>query len=242
MREIESIATSSGQNDSGVFELNFRDERYLPFERAGAISSWRLELPGAFRQFNYDSISDIIIHLNYTAKDGGDPLKISVEENIEAGLNAMADYFAVKSKDKGLQAWLSMKTDFSNSFARLLGQAEDNTKGTDIEITNRHFPYFLRDRELSGKAWTVLVKCKNDPAFLTDASASFQLPGKKVVAKKSFVIYEELKFFQQAYFKTDGSPFGTWTIQFDSDEIEKINSENIEDIWLICDYNIVETQ
>ena len=28
----EAIATSSGQNDSGLFELDFRDERYLPFE------------------------------------------------------------------------------------------------------------------------------------------------------------------------------------------------------------------
>ena len=29
---MESIATSSAQNDSGMFELNFRDERYLPFQ------------------------------------------------------------------------------------------------------------------------------------------------------------------------------------------------------------------
>jgi Tc toxin complex TcA C-terminal TcB-binding domain len=35
---LQSIATSSAQNDSGMFELNFRDERYLPFEGAGAIS------------------------------------------------------------------------------------------------------------------------------------------------------------------------------------------------------------
>lgn len=42
---IQSIATSGGQNDSGLFELNFRDERYLPFEGAGAISRWRIELP-----------------------------------------------------------------------------------------------------------------------------------------------------------------------------------------------------
>lgn len=39
------IATSNAQNDSGTFELNFRDERYLPFEGAGAISKWRLDLP-----------------------------------------------------------------------------------------------------------------------------------------------------------------------------------------------------
>ena len=29
------VAVSSAQNDSGVFELNFKDERYLPFEGAG---------------------------------------------------------------------------------------------------------------------------------------------------------------------------------------------------------------
>src|SRR5262249_56425493 len=32
---VQSIATSHGQNDSGLFELNFRDERYLPFEGGG---------------------------------------------------------------------------------------------------------------------------------------------------------------------------------------------------------------
>ena len=31
----EMIATSNAQNDGGQFELNFRDERYLPFEGAG---------------------------------------------------------------------------------------------------------------------------------------------------------------------------------------------------------------
>ncbi|KAH8796017.1 hypothetical protein F5882DRAFT_287560, partial [Hyaloscypha sp. PMI_1271] len=42
---IDSIAVCPGQNDSGVFELNFKDERYLPFEGAGVISKWQLDLP-----------------------------------------------------------------------------------------------------------------------------------------------------------------------------------------------------
>jgi len=33
--EREAIATSGGQNDSGLFELNFSDPRYLPFEYMG---------------------------------------------------------------------------------------------------------------------------------------------------------------------------------------------------------------
>src|SRR5207249_9826276 len=55
---VTAIATSSGQNDSGMFEFNFRDERYLPFERAGAISQWQIELSTEeeLRQFDYSTI------------------------------------------------------------------------------------------------------------------------------------------------------------------------------------------
>src|SRR5262249_13537970 len=68
---IESIATSSGQNDSGLFELNFHDERYLPFEGAGATSTWNFRLAPTFRAFDYDTINDVILHLRYTARDAG---------------------------------------------------------------------------------------------------------------------------------------------------------------------------
>ena len=36
------IVTSHATNDSGMFETNLRDERFLPFEGAGAISTWNL--------------------------------------------------------------------------------------------------------------------------------------------------------------------------------------------------------
>ncbi|HCT78022.1 MAG TPA: insecticidal toxin protein, partial [Micromonosporaceae bacterium] len=42
---VQSVVTSTGHNDSGMFEVNLRDERYLPFEGSGAVSEWRLELP-----------------------------------------------------------------------------------------------------------------------------------------------------------------------------------------------------
>ena len=75
MAAIQSIVTSTAQNDSGLFELNFHDERYLPFEGAGVISRWYLELPPDTNQFDLDSISDVVFHLKYTARDGGEPLR-----------------------------------------------------------------------------------------------------------------------------------------------------------------------
>jgi hypothetical protein len=71
----DAIATSTGLNDSGLFELNFRDERHLPFEYAGAVSRWRIELPRENNQFDFDSITDLVLHLNYTAREGGDALR-----------------------------------------------------------------------------------------------------------------------------------------------------------------------
>jgi len=86
-----SIATSHGQNDSGMFELNFRDERYLPFEGAGAVSTWNLKLPGEFRNFDYKTISDVIIHIKYTAREGSLTLSQAANDAIAAQLNAMAE-------------------------------------------------------------------------------------------------------------------------------------------------------
>lgn len=66
------VVTSGGQNDSGLFETALRDERYLPFEGAGAISDWRIDLPKDTNSFERDTLSDVILHLRYTARDGGE--------------------------------------------------------------------------------------------------------------------------------------------------------------------------
>jgi hypothetical protein len=68
------IVTSGAANDSGLFETNLHDERFLPFEGAGAISTWTLTLPSDLRPFDYTTISDVIVHLRYTAREAGNPL------------------------------------------------------------------------------------------------------------------------------------------------------------------------
>ncbi|HEX8104896.1 MAG TPA: neuraminidase-like domain-containing protein [Solirubrobacteraceae bacterium] len=67
----QSIAVSRGVDDSGLFQLDFRDERYLPFEGTGAVSSWTLSLPPATNRINFDNISDVVLKVRYSAQDGG---------------------------------------------------------------------------------------------------------------------------------------------------------------------------
>jgi len=68
-------ATSHGQEDSGLFEANYRDERYLPFEYEGAISRWTVEMSESNNLFDFQSLADMVISLNYTAREGDNELK-----------------------------------------------------------------------------------------------------------------------------------------------------------------------
>ena len=80
---LQSIVTSSAQSDSGLFETNLRDERYLPFEYAGAVNSqWQITLPSDVQQFDFDTITDVVLHIRYTAREGGDVLKAAAVGNL----------------------------------------------------------------------------------------------------------------------------------------------------------------
>jgi hypothetical protein len=61
------IITSTGVNDPALFDSNPHDERYLPFENAGAVSEWEVSLPTA-AEFDYQTISDLILHVRFVAK------------------------------------------------------------------------------------------------------------------------------------------------------------------------------
>ncbi|WP_211441256.1 Tc toxin subunit A-related protein [Collimonas humicola] len=77
----EAIATSSGRNDAGLFELNFHDERHLPFEFFGAVSCWRIEMPPENNYFDMDSLTDLVLHMNYTAREGGTSLRAAASDS-----------------------------------------------------------------------------------------------------------------------------------------------------------------
>ncbi|AUX43626.1 hypothetical protein SOCE26_050780 [Sorangium cellulosum] len=81
-----AIATSSGQNDAGLFEVSFADPRYLPFEYEGAVSRWRIELPLENNYFDLDTLSDCVMHLRYTAREGGSVLAAAARASASRAL------------------------------------------------------------------------------------------------------------------------------------------------------------
>lgn len=148
---LESIVTSSAQQDSGLFQINLDDERYLPFEGYGAISKWRLQLPsnpsaGEPQLFDYDTISDVILHVRYTARDANsDTFRQKVKEYLE---QAISEADAV-----GSARLLSVRHDFADQWARFKASPKDPDGYCPLAlpIGEKHLPFWANssDKKLS---------------------------------------------------------------------------------------------
>ncbi|WP_147323399.1 Tc toxin subunit A-related protein [Chitinophaga silvatica] len=124
----QQIALSKGIDDAGLFVLNFDDERYLPFECTGAISSWTLSLPPDTNRINYNSISDIIINVKYTSKFGGNNFTSDVKniyKNIQYPSNS---YIKAKTFD--------LEKAFFNSWTNLFGTPVSGMQSITFPITD----------------------------------------------------------------------------------------------------------
>ncbi len=197
---INAIAACSGQNDSGMFELNFKDERYLPFEGAGAISSWRLEMPTALRQFDYNTISDVVIHLRYTSNDGGASLKMEAEKSVAAYIRNAEQV----SEEDGLFAIFDLRHDFPTQWHLLFHQ---NQPTVSWEINHSHFPYLFNGRELEITGAKIYLKPEADKV-LSPPPGSISLNGQPI----NFWTVSPEMALTEGDANLTGSPFRTWTI------------------------------
>jgi hypothetical protein len=237
---IQSIVTSNAQNDSGVFELNFRDERYLPFEGAGVISEWRLELPKEFRQFDYDTISDVVLHVRYTAREGGESLKQQAVAELQKGV----DKILLKESGKGLSRLFSVRHEFPNEWQRFLHPATPTPHHElNLDLGPERFPFLFRDRKIQINNVELLLK-RTD----ADAGQSLDLflspPGTKpvdlsdlgaAISLEADPTKENLLAGARAY--SGGKPPGLWKLNAASVDLNPI-ANKIEDLWFVCHYSV----
>lgn len=152
-----AIATSNGQNDSGMFELNFRDERYLPFEGAGAISTWQLELVAdrSLRQFDYDTISDVILHLRYSAREDGGQFKNEAVAHLHTVLQNT-------SPQLRLRRMFDLRREFATEWYAFLHPAAGGSKTLRLALTREHFAMLGKDADIQVEAVSFALRTRSD--------------------------------------------------------------------------------
>jgi hypothetical protein len=222
-----SISSSTANSDAGMFELNFRDERYLPFEGAGAISEWLLELPASVRSFNYDTISDVLLHINYTAQEG----------DRQAGENGLATLVTTYAASPGFSRLVSLRHDFPDALHKLFSQ--DNQVAS-FELMPAHFPYLLSSKSLTLlPGCKVYVKPKSKRTASVPGSAQVTINGVAVTWSGSDDIPADaadtakVDWIKGGTVELTGSPVKTWTIDAGDGGIEK---DSTEDVLILFNY------
>jgi len=218
---IQSIATSSAQNDSGMFELNFRDERYLPFEGAGAISRWRVELPVETNQFDRNTISDVVIHLRYTAREGGAGLKAAALESLPAS---------------GARLF-SLRHEFPTEWHRFLHPDQGAEQSLTLKRMDERFPFRRPGKIIKINRVDLLGRFTNDDEYT--AALTPVLAGDITLNKMPTL--GGLHYALKDNLDVDlNDEMRDWTLRVRRGD-NNLKSDEVEDIFIICSYTIVSS-
>ncbi len=220
-----------------MFEVNFRDERYLPFEGAGVISRWRIDMPKDCNAFDFETISDVIVKLNYTAREGGTRLRDAAKKARDAVLSD-----AEKTPRSRL---FSAKHEFSSDWYRLLHPA-DPTKSQQmtLDLTLGRFAFQYRGKDITIYKLTLFLELKDGATYDEGKQFAFDLnhKDKPIASGQSFT--------------GQGSPVGnlpfvsipssdqqtlselvtqdTWSLA----NVVNANPDIINDLWIVCQYSV----
>jgi hypothetical protein len=206
----QSIATSTAMSDGGLFNLDFKDERYLPFEYTGAISTWKLELPGEVRQFDYRTIEDVVIHIDYTARQGGGQLRGEAEGHLAAAFNS------IHGEDQPLALLVSVHDAFPNEWERFFTVVEDEHVLT-LPIVAEHFPYFARHNGFEiTKVGVVLLL---DPGLAGESISPIEADLDLEESAQNIVKGENEAFMTATFTLAAAVAPGTWTLTIADSEI-----------------------
>ena len=243
---MQAIATSTAQNDSGLFELNFRDERYLPFEGAGAVSRWRIDLPKDCNGFDFDTIPDVILKLSYTAREGGEILK-------NAAKKAMQDVIK-DNENSPLARLFSAKHEFptqwhqflhpTNAIATLsldlcLERFPFQFRGKKIEIQQIELFLSLKEGAKPGTNKTYLEFYGDNPLAIAITSANGTVNNKILNSNLSFLngIPHLLLEDTVVPLEVSSGEKAAWSITVDSTKLKQVQ-DAIVDLWIVCHYSI----
>jgi hypothetical protein len=145
---ITNIAVTNGARDTGTFNLDFEASgQYGPFEGAGAVSDWQVSLPDKMRQFDYRTISDVVMHLRYTSVNSSGRLKQMAETAVEA---LKPPTLALNLRDDYPDEW--------HKVSRRQGQDADSPATTLVLANVRDgLPFWARSRAATPSSVKLLV-------------------------------------------------------------------------------------
>jgi len=234
-RDPESVSLTSPVNASGVFDLDVQSEMLLPFESTGVASTWEFQLPQAANPFDYRSIADLLLTLEYTALSDAD-YRTQVIQTLNPRVTADRSY---SFRESFPDAWYDLNNPEQSAApmtARFETRPEDfppNLESGSARIDQ----LLLYISQKPGTEQPVLVQ----QLTLTPPGADQPIPTSGSTAAQSTV--EGLISTRAGNWNWLGgaaSPVpvaGTWKLTFAANLAERFSRGEIEDILFVITYS-----
>jgi peptidoglycan hydrolase-like protein with peptidoglycan-binding domain len=224
----ETIATSHGEYDNGLFTLKFDDERFLPFEGAGAVSSWDISMPRGHNQFDYSTLTDVILHINYTALEGGEALGTAAKVHLDGVLSG------------GGILLVGLKQCFPDAWENFLNPTPSGSPQVlTCTLTKEHYPFLARTHEIELTGVGMVVSGKHAGNYMARVSIPEQADIDCMLTKDGSLnnVHHKPDVFE-------GSAPGTGTFSVmvrrdtaGSSDFSSLPADDLEDIYLILSYS-----
>ncbi|WP_437912414.1 hypothetical protein WME73_35360 [Sorangium sp. So ce302] len=238
------IATSGGVNDAGLFEPNLRDERYLPFEGAGVLGTYKIELPAANNRFDIAAVSDVILHIRYTARSNG--------TLAAAAKTYYLDHPPVRRR------LFSLRSELPAEWARFMAAPSDDAVAQQLSIplTPDMFPYAPATQKVALKSYTLYARWNGKTHYWNPNQGRLLV----TMARPGAAAQESPTLNQFPLDSTGGcntgasdkkdllpneQDLGTWTLSASRGAVGAIASDlrtnsrlndTLQDIYLLCEY------
>jgi hypothetical protein len=231
----QRIALGNAQDDPGLFinaiGSNISDQRYLPFENAGAISTWLLEMPQPNNEIDLTTVSDVVLHLYYTALDGGGGFQAAAAAANPAPAAGVKLFSALN--DFGAGSPTAANPYPISPWATFLTTGA--TQKLTLSISPSKFPPWTRGKTITVTSIEVLAVAWADTPFNLVPQAP--LPTAQLAMTR--VAASSVPNFFKATVAPGGTLPATWTFEIQlagAPDFKSLTTNQIGDVLLLVSY------
>jgi hypothetical protein len=224
----ESIALTSPIGSTGVFTFETQGDFANPFESQGVDTTWELSMPKAGNFFDYNTLADVLMTLDYTALDSVDYRRQVIRQ--------------LDRRFAGDRAF-SLRRDFADAWWDLHNPDQERVPfATHFETRREDYPPNIEDLEI-GDVSLLFVTNTSVPAEAVPVSLKFTEKSATTAIGGSATPVDRLVSTRRANGgpwrpMTGKAPSGRWELTLvDSPETrEWFESEDLLDILVVVSY------
>ncbi len=132
-----------------------------------------------YSQFDYSTISDVIIHMQYTARHGGEDLRTAAIKTVKR----IKDFALVENRS-GLYLLISSRHEFGTNWQKFLNSESGKPQTLSINIASDRFPFFTNGLNITIKGIDFAAKLSDSYTLIVTLPGEDETTGTMEVNKE----------------------------------------------------------